>query len=106
MEDCKRNTLPNEISYLRPPRTTACIVCLDDLSAGGKLLRLPCSHCFHSRCIKPWLSCNGTCPICRRVVAKRAEPWLLHVSGYDPHMRWLWVYQLMELIEALFFKDE
>ncbi|KAD3337040.1 hypothetical protein E3N88_32560 [Mikania micrantha] len=80
MEDCKRNTLPNEISYLRPPRTTACIVCLDDLSAGGKLLR--------------------------RVVAKRAEPWLLHVSGYDPHMRWLWVYQLMELIEALFFKDE
>jgi len=30
--------------------------------------QLPCEHRFHDECIRPWLTRNGTCPICRKSV--------------------------------------
>lgn len=47
-----------------------CAVCLDELVAGTKVQRLPCSHCFHKDCITSWLkkSNDQSCPLCRRQV--------------------------------------
>ncbi|ODQ54453.1 hypothetical protein SAICODRAFT_210652 [Saitoella complicata NRRL Y-17804] len=45
-----------------------CAVCKDDWQIGETALRLPCSHCFHDQCIKPWLKVNSTCPVCRSSV--------------------------------------
>ncbi|KAK9102105.1 hypothetical protein Sjap_019359 [Stephania japonica] len=42
-----------------------CAVCLEQFSAGEKLMELPCAHRFHSRCLVPWLESNAHCPCCR-----------------------------------------
>jgi len=44
-----------------------CVVCLDDLTAGRKLV---CGHVFHETCVQPWFHTHNTCPTCRYVVAK------------------------------------
>ena len=50
-----------------------CSICLESFKLGDKYIKLPCSgqnHIFHSDTdgcsgIKPWLSRNHTCPLCR-----------------------------------------
>ena len=45
-----------------------CSICLDSFKENEKYIQLPCpeqNHCFHSNCIKEWLSRNNTCPLCR-----------------------------------------
>lgn len=50
-----------------------CVICLDRFEDGDELRTLPCSHCFHSKCISDWLLSeqNGSaantknCPTCR-----------------------------------------
>lgn len=42
-----------------------CDVCLEDYAAGDELLRLPCMHVFHCKCVTPWLLKAGMCPACR-----------------------------------------
>lgn len=33
---------------------------------GEKIKKLPpCSHCYHSKCIKTWLLREKTCPLCK-----------------------------------------
>ncbi|WVZ04520.1 hypothetical protein V8G54_025326 [Vigna mungo] len=46
----------------------SCSICLEELAIGSRAIRLPhpCSHIFHSHCIKKWLNINHTCPLCRR----------------------------------------
>ncbi|KAM0064972.1 putative transcription factor C2H2 family [Helianthus debilis subsp. tardiflorus] len=118
MVEVKRKQFTSESSHLRPPpATTACIVCLNRLSNGHKVTKLPCHHYFHRGCIKGWLTCNKTCPICRREVLLANKPHPLRVRGHQvgvgdirvSHVHYrrplgLWVSQLMELIVALFFK--
>ncbi|ODQ81963.1 hypothetical protein BABINDRAFT_170548 [Babjeviella inositovora NRRL Y-12698] len=63
-----------------------CTICYGDLvSASGRcrvesgdvsalnesLTGLICGHAFHSECIKSWLVCSTTCPICRRGIAEK-----------------------------------
>ena len=51
-----------------------CSVCLGSFSDRGpvgdgkdeeEVLQLPCGHCFHGGCIRPWLREHNTCPVCR-----------------------------------------
>ena len=43
-----------------------CPICTEPISEGQNINILPCDHFFHSRCIRPWLRQNITCPMCRR----------------------------------------
>lgn len=48
----------------------SCAICLQRFSSPGEavaveLVRTPCAHIFHMRCITPWLPKNPTCPMCR-----------------------------------------
>ena len=46
-----------------------CAVCFDAITSCQKVISLRCSdtahHSFHEKCIAPWLSEKGTCPVCR-----------------------------------------
>ena len=42
-----------------------CSVCHEALTLG--VVRLPCKHKFHERCITQWIACgHNTCPLCRK----------------------------------------
>ncbi|PON73676.1 43kDa postsynaptic protein, partial [Parasponia andersonii] len=32
-----------------------CVICLEKVLCGSQLIRMPCSHMFHSDCISRWL---------------------------------------------------
>ena len=48
-----------------------CSVCLRDMKPFSTVSSLPCSHTFHPRCIKQWLSIKPECPLCRDTITKR-----------------------------------
>ncbi len=50
-----------------------CVVCLETMGAGEQAAVLPCTHTFHSDCVKTWLSVCGTCPVCRYAVEDGGE---------------------------------
>jgi hypothetical protein len=35
--------------------TTKCPVCTEELVVGDEVQQLPCKHCYHVDCLKPWL---------------------------------------------------
>mmetsp|Transcript_13751 Transcript_13751/g.31409 ORF Transcript_13751/g.31409 Transcript_13751/m.31409 type:complete len:114 (-) Transcript_13751:158-499(-) len=41
-----------------------CELCLEDYEEGDELLRMPCMHLFHSKCVGPWLQKSYSCPVC------------------------------------------
>eukprot|EP00930_Biecheleria_cincta_P054598 TRINITY_DN4087_c0_g1_i1.p1 TRINITY_DN4087_c0_g1~~TRINITY_DN4087_c0_g1_i1.p1 ORF type:complete len:265 (-),score=29.90 TRINITY_DN4087_c0_g1_i1:115-909(-) len=43
-----------------------CSICLDDHQTGDQMVRLPCQHLFHPKCIAGWMGqCSQhTCPLC------------------------------------------
>eukprot|EP01059_Diplonema_ambulator_P032984 TRINITY_DN6711_c0_g1_i1.p1 TRINITY_DN6711_c0_g1~~TRINITY_DN6711_c0_g1_i1.p1 ORF type:complete len:329 (+),score=34.01 TRINITY_DN6711_c0_g1_i1:118-1104(+) len=43
-----------------------CTICHDKYNETPKepVSRLPCTHLYHTHCIKTWLSCNTRCPVC------------------------------------------
>jgi hypothetical protein len=43
----------------------SCFIYLDELRDGMVVISLPCSHIFHSNCIKQWLLQSNSCPLCR-----------------------------------------
>ncbi|XP_048575176.1 E3 ubiquitin-protein ligase BIG BROTHER-like [Triticum urartu] len=67
------------ISYLEPFRnkcnffsckknTDECVICKSNYKSLQKLIRLPCSHCYHANCITRWLKINKACPVCNEEV--------------------------------------
>jgi hypothetical protein len=45
-----------------------CSVCFCDFEKGETLRKLPCTHQYHSKCIKPWLLTEKSCPVCKKDV--------------------------------------
>ncbi|CAE8725239.1 unnamed protein product [Polarella glacialis] len=42
-----------------------CRVCLVDYEPGDRVVRLPCMHFAHSRCMETWLVRVPRCPVCQ-----------------------------------------
>lgn len=47
-----------------------CIICQYDFKELENVLVLPCKHCYHINCIKPWLQNQNTCPYCKASIKK------------------------------------
>ncbi|XP_030519407.1 E3 ubiquitin-protein ligase SGR9, amyloplastic-like [Rhodamnia argentea] len=45
-----------------------CCICLEELNGVDKVMEIPCSHLFHSKCIVKWLERTDSCPLCRSKV--------------------------------------
>lgn len=48
-----------------PEDKKECVVCLCAFELNQKALILPCTHLFHTNCIKDWFKTQNTCPICK-----------------------------------------
>ncbi|XP_060974745.1 phosphopantothenoylcysteine decarboxylase subunit SIS2-like [Cannabis sativa] len=42
-----------------------CSICLEKVSVGLEVTRLPCTHTYHEKCIVEWLQISKFCPNCR-----------------------------------------
>ena len=42
-----------------------CLICQEEYCRGENLRQLPCSHCFHKKCVDQWLVAKDFCPYCR-----------------------------------------
>lgn len=42
-----------------------CCICLEENHLKERVVRLPCAHIFHQKCIHDWLTKHCTCPVCR-----------------------------------------
>ena len=47
-----------------------CIVCQYDFKELETIVALPCKHCFHFPCIKPWITNQHHCPLCKKNIRK------------------------------------
>ncbi|CAI2374613.1 unnamed protein product [Moneuplotes crassus] len=43
-----------------------CPICLSNYGYGHKIIKLPCKHFFHEKCVKEWFSKKSSCPKCRK----------------------------------------
>ena len=50
-----------------------CVFCYEKFQNNEIVRILPCKHYFHIGCLKPWLECNTSCPVCRFDVKKYFE---------------------------------
>jgi len=51
--------------YHKLGKDEQCSICFSDFNNGDKLRKLACSHHYHSKCIKQWLTNVKSCPICK-----------------------------------------
>lgn len=50
-----------------------CIICQYAFKELETIVVFPCNHCFHFPCIKPWLSTQHLCPLCKKDIRKEKE---------------------------------
>ena len=43
-----------------------CIICQYEFKELERIVVLPCKHCFHFNCIKPWITKDHYCPLCKK----------------------------------------
>ncbi|KAL3745993.1 hypothetical protein ACJRO7_015015 [Eucalyptus globulus] len=55
-------------SYFVENGDGCCSICLEELDGENKVIKIPCSHSFHFRCIIKWLKSNNSCPLCHSKV--------------------------------------
>lgn len=59
----------NKCSFFsRKKNDEECVICKSTYKSRQKLIRLPCSHCYHADCITRWLKINKACPVCNEEV--------------------------------------
>ena len=46
-----------------------CSVCLEEYDVGEELVKVPCGHLMHRKCVRRVLAQSCHCPICRKVLA-------------------------------------
>ncbi|KAJ0611826.1 putative transcription factor C2H2 family [Helianthus annuus] len=84
------------LSYKHAPDSpdSDCVVCLNHLTAGEHVRKLPCHYVFHKECFDGWLHhFNFNCPLCRSpmvfdecvVVTPRRQWWFMNdvISWFD-----------------------
>nr|XP_043632846.1 E3 ubiquitin ligase BIG BROTHER-related-like [Erigeron canadensis] len=49
-------------------REENCVICQESFKFGKRVIKLPCSHLYHSKCIIQWLKLKKNCPICQKEV--------------------------------------
>ena len=42
---------------------TECIICQETFGIDAELIKMPCKHEYHGKCIRHWLSVSTTCPM-------------------------------------------
>jgi len=50
-----------------------CSICVDDFREEENVLKLPCDHLFHKKCIVPWSELHNSCPVCRRLISEPSD---------------------------------
>ena len=68
LTEAQVNTLPlhEYTPNIEAGDQTTCAICLEEFEGGEKLRQMPCEHCFHHDCIKPWLTeRSASCPLCK-----------------------------------------
>ena len=91
-----------------PPKTAAtqseCQICACVCEQGDSSYTLPCSHTYHSDCLKDWMSHSGICPTCDssykwfwqqfvmyyniRPVYQKLFQLRVHVDNFDASAHW------------------
>jgi len=46
----------------RASQCSACVICLEAFAETEMVVKLPCEHVFHPKCIRPWLKTSSQCP--------------------------------------------
>jgi hypothetical protein len=54
----------NDLSKI-PDEKKDCVICLTTYELNEKVIILPCTHMFHTDCLKSWFRNQDTCPICK-----------------------------------------
>ena len=53
---------------------TNCGICLGTFTDSEKdIVRTPCGHLFHNKCITQWVMFNDTCPTCRKIFGETQD---------------------------------
>ena len=47
-----------------------CIICQYNFQELESIVGLPCKHCFHFNCLKPWIEKQHYCPLCKSNIRK------------------------------------
>lgn len=56
-----------------PPDLGDCVICLEKMEEGSKVIKLDCGHHFCPACIDKWVKVKAICPSCRKAVEKAVE---------------------------------
>lgn len=57
-------------SYTDVDKNWICSICLESSCENGSYRKITkCSHTFCDACIKPWLECHKSCPVCKQDVS-------------------------------------
>lgn len=59
-----------QISNEQADNGDQCAICFEDFEVAETVRQLGCQHCFHTKCLNPWMTSNYhknsfTCPLCR-----------------------------------------
>ncbi|GAB0492189.1 hypothetical protein MMPV_003449 [Pyropia vietnamensis] len=56
-----------------PGSTLTCAICLDTVEYGEAKRTLPCTHSYHSTCVRAWLKRVNRCPQCNNATVKERQ---------------------------------